>query len=143
MHNFILKERPLSYNSCRGSKKVNYKNALEESYRKYNGDPTLSTEEIYVVLYYFFKINLDLDTDNLSKPVWDCLSGFLFNDDRQIKLRVAGSFDLMKGDHAEIDFSKLDETMVSELIEAFDNEEHIVYIECGVFNPWMYQFNLE
>ena len=143
MHNFILKNRPLSYNSCRGSKKDNYKAAIEAAFTRYNPAHALLTGELYATIYYFYNTNLDLDTDNLSKPVWDCLCGFLFGDDQQIKIRVAGSFDLKNGDYSLIDFSGLQGDLLADLLDAFGNEEHIVYVECGNFNPAMYKFNFE
>ena len=143
MHNFILKSRPLSYNSCKGKKRTNYKNALQSSFTTYNPSHTVLSSDLYATIYYFFNKNLKLDADNLSKPVWDCLNGFLFNDDQQIKIRMAGSFDLTTGDYSVIDFSGLEGKLVTDLLDAFDNEEHIVYIECGKFNPSMFKFNIE
>lgn len=143
MQNFILKSRPLSYNSCRGTKKVNYKTAIQTSFAEYNASLNFLTGEIYATIYYFFNKNLDLDTDNLSKPVWDILCGFLYNDDQQIKIRKAGSFDLSKGDYSVIDFTGLQGDFVVDLLDAFENEEHVVYIECGRFNPAMFKFNIE
>lgn len=143
MHNFILKSRPLSYNSCSGRKKVNYKTAIETSFASYYPIHSILSGELYATIYYFFNENLHLDTDNLSKPVWDCLCGFLYDDDKQIKVRTAGSFDLATGDYTVIDFSGLQGKMIIDLLEAFENEEHVVYIECGKFNPSMYKFNIE
>ena len=143
MHNFILKSRPLSYNSCCGNKRIRYKEALENAFKDFNSSGTFYSGEIYATLYYFFNKDLYLDTDNLSKPIWDCLCGFLYNDDQQIKIRTAGSFNLSEGDFNVIDFSNLQGDLVIELIEAFEKEDHIVYIKCGNYNPSMYQFNLE
>ena len=143
MYNFILKRRPLSYNSFKGNKKDYYKHALETSFKNYNPTHRILTGNVYATLYYFFNTNLKLDTDNLSKPVWDCLCGFLFNDDQQIKIRIAGSFDLTNGDYSVIDFTGLQGNLIIDLLDAFEKEEHIVYIECGSFNPLMYKFNIE
>lgn len=143
MHNFILKSRPLSFNSCSGTKRTNYKTALEASFTRYNPTHTILSDELYATIYYFFNKDLKLDTDNLSKPVWDCLNGFLFNDDKQIKIRSACSFDLKTGDYTVIDLSGLQGNLVVDLLDAFDNEEHIVYIECGKFKPSMLKFNIE
>ena len=117
--------------------------AIEHCLRLYNPAYSVYADELYVTLYYFFKTDLSLDTDNLSKPVWDCLSGVLFNDDKQIKMRVVGSFNLSKGDYSIIDFSGLKSEIMSELFDAFENEDHVVYIECGKFDPSMYRFNME
>ena len=88
MNNFILKSRPLSYNSCRGTKKTNYKTALSTSLAIYNPSHAILSGDLYATIYYFFSTNLDLDADNLSKPVLDCLNGVLFNDDKQIKMQL-------------------------------------------------------
>ncbi len=109
----------------------------------YNPKHSVLSGDLYATIYYFFNKNLDLDTDNLSKPVWDCLNGILFNDDKQIKVRTAGSFDLTIGDYSVIDVSGLQGKMVVDLLEAFENEEHIVYVECGNFKPSMFKFNIE
>ena len=71
------------------------------------------------------------------------MKGFLFHDDHQIKIRTAGSFDLKTGDFNVISFSGLKGQFVIDLLDAFDNEDHIVYIECGKFNPSMLKFNIE
>lgn len=143
MHNFILKTRPLSYNSCKGLKKTIYKTVIESSLLNYNGKLAPLDGDLYAIIYYFYNKALDLDTDNLSKPVWDCLGGLLFNDDQQIKIRIAGSFDLTKGDYNVIDFSGLQGEFIVDLLDAFNNEEHIVYVECGKFKPYLYKFNIE
>lgn len=143
MHNFILKNRPLSYNSCRGTKKTNYKTALTDSFTIYNPSHSILNGDLYATIYYFFNKNLDLDADNLSKPVWDCLNGFLYKDDKQIKIRTAGSFDLTTGDYNVIDLTGLKGNLIVDLLEAFENEDHIVYVECGNFKPSMFKFNIE
>lgn len=143
MYNLILKSRPLSYNSCRGFKKANYKTAIKTCFTKYNPTHSVQNEYLYAIVYYFYNKDLHLDTDNLSKPIWDCLNGFIFHDDQQIKVRIAGSFDLSKGDYSEIDFTGLQGQIVLDLLEAFEKEEHVVYIECGSFKPSMFKFNME
>ena len=143
MHNFILNKRPVSYNSCRGTKKTNYKNAVQRSFTVYNSMPAILGGDLYAIIYYFYNKNLKLDTDNLSKPVLDSLTGFLFSDDQQVKIRIAGSFDLTNGDYSVIDMSGLDGRLAVDLLDAFDKEDHIVYVECGKFNPAMLKFNIE
>ncbi len=143
MYNFILKNRPLSYNSCKGTKKDNYRNVIQNALVSYNPEHTLMTGEIYATIYYFFNKNLNLDTDNLSKPVWDSLNDFLYNDDQQIRIRIAGSFDLTKEDYSIIDLSDLQGDLIVDLLDSFDNEDHVVYIECGNYKPSLIKFNIE
>jgi len=142
MYNFIFKGKPLSYNS-QGAKKPNYKNAIQTSFTTYNPLYKILSGDLYATIYYFFNENLKLDADNLSKPVWDCLNGILFTDDQQIKIRMAGSFDLTTGDYNIIDLSGLEGKFVTDLLDAFDNEKHIVYVECGKLKPSMFKFNIE
>jgi hypothetical protein len=101
------------------------------------------TDELYGVLYHFFRANLKMDADNLSKPIWDCLTGFLYVDDSQVKLRIAGSFDLSKHNFNILDIETLPKPIVDELVDAFKNHDHFVYIECGRLNYSMFKFNFE
>jgi len=71
------------------------------------------------------------------------LNGILLNDDQQIKIRIAGSFDLAAGNYSVIDLSGLQGNLVVDLLDAFESEEHIIYVECGNFKPSMYKFNIE
>lgn len=143
MRNFIINSRPLSFNSCKGLKKANYKTALETAFKRFNSAHNMLNSELYSIVYYFFNKNLKLDADNLSKPVWDSLCGFLFADDKQIKLRISGSYDLTKGGYNLIDFTRLQGDLLGELLESLENKDHTVYIECGRIKPSMYKFNVE
>jgi Endodeoxyribonuclease RusA len=144
MYRFVLKKKPKSYNGWNKASKMskdNYKAAIEEAFEKFNDLAEPLTEDLYGVLYHFFKENLKMDADNLSKPIWDCLTGFLYLDDSQVKLRIAGSFDLSKNNFSVLDIEALPKSISDELVEAFKNYDHIVYIECGVLNLSMFKFN--
>jgi len=146
MHSFILKRQPKSYNSWKGAttaKKEGYKTAIETSFKQFNPIYAKLTDDLYGTLYYFYKKDLNSDADNLSKPLWDCLAGFLFIDDKQVKIRTAGTFDLSKNDFNILNFSGLAGEVVAELLDAFDSQEHIVYVECGLLKSSMFKFNLE
>lgn len=145
MNSFIIKRQPYTFNSWKGAstaKKNSYKSIIRNAFRLFNTDIIL-TEELYGTVYHFFNKNVNIDADNLSKPLWDCLTGFLFNDDGQVKIRIAGSFDLSKNDFNVLNFSGLSGEIITELLEAFDTEDHIVYIECGLLNYSMFKFNIE
>ncbi len=88
-------------------------------------------DDLYGTIFYLFKKDFGSDADNLSKPLWDCLSGFLFVDDNQLRLRIAGCFDLSRNDFNILNLSGLSGSVVTELLDAIDEEEHIVYVECG------------
>lgn len=121
------------------------KSELQKCYRDifYNLQPThtLLNGNLYVTIYYFFNKDLHLDTENLSKPIWDCLNGILLNDNQQI--RIVGSFDLAAGNYSVIDLSGLQGNLVVDLLDAFESEEYIIYVECGNFKPSMYKFNIK
>ena len=123
--------------------KANYKAAIEQSFRHFYNTHNILTEDLYGVIYHFFKEDLESDSDNLSKPFWDCLNGFLFTDDRQVKLRIAGSFDITKNDLNILNFTEIPGVISADLIEAFDTETHVVYVEVGVLDHSMFKFNLE
>jgi hypothetical protein len=144
MHNFILKRQPKSYNGwlkASTAKKKSYQEAIRGAFQHFYPNHSTLERDLYGVLYYFFKKDSNSDADNLSKPFWDCLSGFLFHDDRQLKLRTVGSFDLTKNDFNILDFSGLEGKIITALLEAFDTEDHIVYIECGAIDYSMFKFN--
>lgn len=143
MYNFVFKGRPQSYNNNTGALKSKYKAALEQSLWAYNAGLQLLHNDLYAVVYHFFYVDLCIDTDNLSKPVWDSLNGILYNDDKQIKVRIAGSFNLTAGDYNRMDFTGLQGKVVVDLLDALDNEDHVVYVECGNLGMKMYKFNLE
>jgi Holliday junction resolvase RusA-like endonuclease len=148
MLSFIIKRQPKAYQGSKTFKsktsRTNYETDLEVSLKKFNPvHNSYANQELYGLVYYFFTVNTGTDADNISKPIWDCLKGKLFSDDKQVKLRTAGSFDLTKNDFKILDFSGVKGEVIAELLDAFDNEEHIVYIECGLLDMKMYKFNLE
>ncbi len=146
MYNFIVRRQPKSFNSWRNatySSKESYKADIKTSFMQFHLEHKYLNEDLYGILYYFFKRDVKVDADNLSKPLWDCLAGFLFEDDKQVKIRTAGTFDLSKNDFNILDFSGLSGEIVIELLDAFEREEHIIYVECGYLNTSMFKFNIE
>lgn len=146
MYNFVVKVRPKSYNSWKGgsaTSKANYKRHLEEAFKEKYQVEGCQEGDLYGLVYHFYQSQTDfIDADNLSKPIWDCLQGVLFFDDRQVKMRIAGSFDLENSDLAVIDFSGLSEHTAAALLKAFETEEHVLYVECGAFTVNMIRLNL-
>ncbi len=145
MNSFILKRPPYSFNSWKkatASQKLRYKTLLENAFAQFNAENKHETD-LYGIVYHFYTKNENIDADNLSKPVWDCLTGFLFEDDSQVKMRIAGSFDFRNNKIGLLDFSTLREDIAAELLQAFEQEEHFIYVECGKLNYNMFTFNLE
>lgn len=145
MHCFIFKRQPKSYNSWKKESTggLNYKSMIETSFTNYNGLHTMLVGDVYGAVYYFYKKDTGTDADNISKPIWDCLTKFLFDDDKQVKLRLAGCFDISKGDFSELDVTGLPGTLIVDLAEAIETEDFIVYVECGALKNSFYKFNIE
>lgn len=145
MHSFIFKRQPKSYNSGFKSKlsKQNYLNELMLSLNQFDTITVPFEDNLYGLVYHFYKKDVGIDADNISKPLWDILTGIMFNDDRQIKIRIAGSIDISSGDFSVLDFSNLRGEIIAELIESFETKDHIVYVECGKLENSMYKFSIE
>jgi len=145
MNCFIVPRQPKSYNTWKknSAKGQNYLSDIHDSFKKIYEEHQLLTGDLYGSIYYFFKKDLHNDADNMSKPVWDCLINFLYDDDKQVKLRIAGSFDLGKNDFNELDFSSIPGKVIGEFLEAYDNHDHFLYIECGTLKSSFFKFSIE
>jgi Holliday junction resolvase RusA-like endonuclease len=145
MVNFLLMRKPHSYNSWKGTsqKGQNYKNALHQALHFYNSVVEISSQNVYVLVYYFYKEYLGIDADNISKPIVDCLQDVLYANDKQVEMRIAVASDLNISSFKQIDFSRFSPQIASDLVQAFEDSLHILYIECGNYDESMLQFNLE
>ncbi|MBO0936192.1 RusA family crossover junction endodeoxyribonuclease [Fibrella sp. HMF5335] len=146
MYSFILNTKPKSYNSwakASGSG-IRYKDALTNALMSFHPDCVSGEQDMYGLVYHFYKKQEGLDADNLSKPIWDCLRGVLYTDDSQVKLRLAGSFNLLDPvyDYQALDFTGISGDIVSALLNAFETEQHILYVECGTFSADLIRLNL-
>ncbi len=147
MYNCIVTIRPASYNSWRKkslTSKANYKTKLVKAFEASQEIINPLNGNLYGVVYYFHRIAQRTqypDADNLSKPIWDCLKGTIYEDDQQVKFRIVSCFDLDREDIKLLNFKKLPIDFLDELIEALENNDHILYIECGDLQYNMYQFN--
>ncbi|RYF67814.1 MAG: RusA family crossover junction endodeoxyribonuclease [Cytophagaceae bacterium] len=146
MYSFIFVRKPKSHNSFQKDSTPGrrYKEALTEALAASCPNYESSTQDMYGLVYHFYTKYEGFDADNLSKPIWDCLCNELYNDDRQVKLRVAGSFNLLDAsyDFKSLNFTGLSGDLIASLLDAFETESHILYIECGVFNSDMIRLNL-
>ena len=144
-YSFIVKTKPKSYNSWGSAsiaKKERYQELLATGFSEAHTLQEPLCEDLYGIVYHFFKRDIGLDADNLSKPVWDCLRSVLFDDDKRVKLRIAGSFDLTNDDLSFISSSGLSGKLIAELLVALETEDHLLYIECGTFSADLIRLNL-
>jgi hypothetical protein len=135
MVGFLCTFRPRSVNAKRAEK---YKKEIVDSFKHYYPNNTIYYEEdIYGISYYFHKRKTSLDADNLSKPIWDALSSVVYKDDKIIKLRYSGIYDL-NSQITRFDFTKMPKNVYIDFLEYIEKYEHIVYIELGKLRNELY-----
>ena len=131
--------RPASYQGSPNSKTA-YKNRLQSCYnRNYVGKMT--AKQLYGQVFHFYKQDLMLDADNISKPTWDALVGLAFDDDRQITVRSAASIDLNVNDMMVVDMDNIPDDVVYDFMDSILSNDHTVYVECGEINSYQELFN--
>lgn len=142
---FIVTRRPKSYNGWKKSdgKAQAFMQTLIASFAGSHPKHQRLSGDLYGAIYYFYKDDKDHDADNISKPVWDCLNSIVYDDDRQIRLRVAGVFDLNRNDIQQLNLSRIPDPIFNHFIDALDKHDHFFYVECGQLNTQHYKFNLE
>lgn len=67
----------------------------------------------------------------------------MFEDDKQVKMRIAGSFDLTVLDLNILDLSGLPGEIVTKLLDALETEDHVLYVECSNFSMKLLRLNWE
>jgi Holliday junction resolvase RusA-like endonuclease len=150
MYCCLLLRRPLAFNKWRPESTIGqaYRTDIRTAFTtRYGSLPSL-TGNLYGLVYCFYRsynVFTDADADNISKPVWDCLgSNFLYEDDKQIRFRIAACYDLAKNQLTDLDVTGLPDDVRDALLNALTDEaeKQVVYIECGVFDNEMIRFNL-
>ena len=139
MYSFLCEFPP---RSVRGEKSHKFKEAIVNSFKKYNTNFNYLNSELYGIAYYFHNRPTQIDADNLSKPIWDALEDVLYKDDKIIKIRYAGVFDLKKS-KSLIDFTNIQTHIFNDFLEKIDGSDHLIYIEIGELNYSLYKFGVE
>jgi Holliday junction resolvase RusA-like endonuclease len=137
MIGFLCPFQPRSINARRKEK---YKENIKQCLKHYYPDiPKFNNEKLYGIVYYFYKSKTGSDADNLSKPIWDALKTVLYNDDKIIKLRYSGVYDL-NNDVNKLDITKMPSNVYMDFMEYIENiqSEHLLYIELGKLNDSLY-----
>ena len=142
MISFVCDSRPRSVQAKRTNK---YKNEIKEAFSKYYPEVTEKLNySLYGLVYYFHKRPTDIDADNLSKPIWDALESILYDNDKIIKIRKAGVYQINKtGESFDIDITNMPSNVSQEFLEYLDTKEHILYIEIGKVCNEMYEIGVE
>ena len=84
---------PLSL-PARARSKEAWKERIRAAAKKELPDGHFAAEEpIGVIIYYFSDAPANFDIDNIVKPIFDSLSGFIYLDDKQVERLVAQKFE--------------------------------------------------
>ena len=94
--------------------------------------------ELYAKAFFFTSDGVNVDTDNISKPIWDALNGLLYDDDCNIVLRMASVIDVERHPITTIDATKIDGDVAVELMQGLtDKNVKCLYLECSQFYDTM------
>ncbi len=129
---------PLSYNAK--SKTVYQKKIRSAFLRKYKGVvPTFpANEELYARVYFFTSDGVNVDSDNISKPIWDAVNNLVYVDDRKIVMRIAAVIDVNLHPINIIDTSSIDGAVAADLMQGLSEVDvKCLYIECNKFKESM------
>ena len=136
---FVYSGKPESYNADSKKKQV-YKKRLSSVYkRRFSG--MIAEKELYAAIYYFYREDVGLDADNISKPAWDALNAVGYSDDKQIKIRTAVAIDLSKYDIVDFDQDNIPSDVLTDLVQSIVDNNHTLYIEVGEIDKYDNIFN--
>ena len=136
---FVYSGKPESYNANSKKKQV-YKKRLSSAYkRRFSG--MIAEKELYAAIYYFYREDVGLDADNISKPAWDALNAVGYSDDKQIKIRTAVAIDLSKYDIVDFDQDNIPSDVLTDLVQSIADNNHTLYIEVGEIDKYDNIFN--
>lgn len=129
---------PLSYNS---KNKVEYQKRICAAFlRKYKGVvPKFSVDdELYARVFFFTSDGVNVDSDNISKPIWDAVNGLVYSDDRKIVMRTAAVIDVTQHPFNIIDTSSIESAVAADLVQELSKGSvRCLYIECSKFKESM------
>lgn len=132
---------PLSYNSKNKTARAAYqKRILSAFQRRYNGAVPRypANQELYAKVYFFTSDGVNVDADNISKPIWDAVNGLVYVDDRKIVMRTSAVIDVRIHPFNTIDTSGISGDVAADLIQnLMEKNVRCLYIECGKFEEPM------
>ena len=146
---FVRPGRPPSANRNVGPRGARAGAELRALYEVAGG--SVLDGHLYGIVYYFvrgYSPATDADADNISKRVWDALTGAAYRDDRMVRLRLAGVVEVGAAEGGapalqELDLSDMSRETAGKLLELLGGEEkHILHVGLGLVQPHMFVFNL-
>ena len=146
---FAFAGQPAAYGSgnYRSARKAAYQQAYQQAFLVAHPAAMLQSGDLYGIVLYFTKRRndyVDPDADNISKPVWDSLTGYAYSNDRQIRLRTSGVVNLGELSLTELAVETLPSAILTDL-ENFvlaDELRHLLYIHVAPLRADQYCFQL-
>lgn len=137
---FVYAGKPESYNAD-SKKKQLYKKRLSSAYmRRFSSK--LAQKELYASIYYFYREDVGLDADNISKPAWDALNNVGYYDDKQIKILTAVAVNLCEHEVLNFDQDNMPTDVLLDLAQSLADNNHTLYIEVGEIDKYDNIFNI-
>ena len=137
---FVYAGKPESYNADSRKKQL-YKKRLSSAYeRRFSG--MLVGKELYANIYYFYKEDVGVDADNISKPAWDALNAVGYTDDKMIKIRSAVAVNLCEYDIVDFDQDNMPTDVLVDLVQSISDNDHTLYLEVGEIGGYDNIFNI-
>lgn len=138
---FVFVGKPESYNADSKKKKI-YQKHIASTYERYY-DGMISVGDLYACVYYFYKDNVGLDSDNISKPIWDALNRHGYTDDNQIKIRCSVSYNLLEHDMLDFDQTLIEGDLLYDLLDSIMENDHTLLIQVGKVDSYYKLFNIK
>lgn len=146
---FVRAGRPATANKGGGSRSPAFTADVQRLFLTAGGSRL--DEPLYGIVYYVaqrYRPATDADADNVSKPVWDALEGVAYDDDKLVRLRIAGVIaptspsGVVSSD--ELDLFDVPGGIADEVAGYFSaGEAHILYVEVGLLRPAMFRFGFD
>ena len=138
---FVVFQKPYSYNSQSTRKKNKMRAEFSFELQKKYKSLKILENNLYGLVYYIRPQVNTLDADNISKPIWDALTGVTYDDDRKIVHRRATIIEA--DDFSTLSIDSITSTDLKRILKAVEKGLDVIYIEMGIYNPKLIEFNLE
>lgn len=146
MRSFFYIAKPVSQNN-RGGKIPGYRRGLKRKLDAVYGRGGHSFPPgtiVYGIVYYFRKEEVGFDADNISKPLWDALESICYDNDKQIRLRLAAVVTMDYHNNYTIPNTRLSRGEINQIQAFFANprHKHMIYVHLDSASPKNFKYRL-